>query len=77
MSANDINEIYSIFNSMIKHSFDVSLMACSRTSVLTSLPDADIALKVVDIMGYVESRRDIRQADLKEKIKAVYQMLPI
>ncbi|MCL1873689.1 MAG: BatD family protein [Clostridiales bacterium] len=75
MAAKDINEIYSIFNTMIKHKYQLSLKASSRQAIIHSLPDTDLARQVAEIMDYMESPDKKSNVDLKSKITAIYRKL--
>jgi hypothetical protein len=77
MAATDINEVFSLFNAMIKHCYGISLKACSQSSIRSSLPDARIAERVADIMYFMESYDDKGCSSLKGKIKDVYLMLSV
>ena len=78
MGLNDANEIYNLFNAMIKHCYKVSLKASPQSIIKNSLPDSKLAERVADIMEYMESL-DAREEDghirLKAKIKSIYQMI--
>ena len=70
--ARDVNEIYNLFNAMIKHCFHFSLKASSRDVIRGSLPDPDMAARVADIVGYMESSAEKEGDFLKGKIKSIY-----
>lgn len=72
MAAKDVNEVYDLFNEMIKHCFGVSLKASSISVVQNRLP-MEIASKVIDVMWYMES--DKRLNEIKGKTKGVARML--
>lgn len=74
MGAKDINEIYNLFNAMIKHCYKVNLKASSRNMIHSNLPD-DLAAQVTELMDYIESAEDHDEKDLmyvKDKIKGIY-----
>ena len=75
MGANDVNEIYNLFNAMIKHCFNLSLKACSKNAVQNRLPNAALASQVTDIMDYMETHEEKANIQLKEKIRDVYRMI--
>jgi len=77
MGAGDVSEAYGVFCAMIKHRYNVSLKACSLTTVQSSLPDAELAEQVADIMRYMESGKPQEEKEcawLKSKAKEVYKM---
>ena len=73
LATKDINEIYSIFNTMIKQRYQLSLKASSQQAVIHSLPDTDLARQVAEIMDYMESPEEKSAVDLKAKITAIYR----
>jgi hypothetical protein len=75
LAAKDINEVYGLFCTMIKHCYGLSLKASSQKAVLSSLPDADLAVQVVAIMDYMESHEEKECSHLKEKISGAYRMI--
>lgn len=74
MTAKDVNEVYSLFNKLIKYCFNISVKASSQTLVQNSLPP-DLAVQVVEIMNYMESNDNKECADLKTKIKQTYSLI--
>ncbi|MCL2151923.1 MAG: BatD family protein [Oscillospiraceae bacterium] len=78
MGESNIDEIYSLFNSMVKHCFDLSLKASSRAMIQSSLPDTDLVAGLTGIMDYMETV-GAREAEghryLKDKIKEIYSKL--
>ena len=74
MGSQDINEIYNLFNAMIKHCCKLSLKASSQNIVLGSLPDASLAAQVAGIMDYMESNEEKGHVYLKDKIKGIYHI---
>ena len=77
IAATDINEVYSLFNSMIKHCYKISLKACSQSEIQSNLPETGIAARVADIMYFMESNDGKGCSSLKEKIKDAYKLLHI
>lgn len=78
--AKNINEIYNLFNDMIKHCYKISLKASPRNIIRTSLPDEDLAFQVTEVMDYMESSRANEQNshnDLKNKIKGIYRKIKL
>ena len=72
----DINEIYNLFNTMIKHKYNLNLKASSQNNIMNSLPDADLAMQVTDVMNYMESPKIYEQNGynyLIDKIKGIYR----
>jgi hypothetical protein len=75
-NTDDINEIYNIFNSMIKYRYNISLKASSRSTIRDILEEYNIANEVLDIMHYFEVEKDNRDSKyLKEKINEVYKII--
>lgn len=74
-AAKDANEVFGLFNSMIKHCYNLSLKASSQSDVRSSLPNADIAERIMDIMNYMESSEAKICSNLKDKIKIVYNII--
>jgi hypothetical protein len=74
MFSKDTNEVYSLFCSMIKHCYEVSLKASSQRAVISNLPDAALAAQVVEIMDYMESQEQKDCQHLKDKTSSVYRM---
>lgn len=72
MDAKDINEIYTLFNDMIKYCYNVNLKACSRNVIRIGLPDVELTAQVMDIIDYMESDEHHDEKGLKNKIKVVY-----
>ena len=70
----DINEAYNIFGAMIKHRYNLSIKATSKSAVFNRLPKQDIAAKVADIMDYMETGEKRACANLKDKIKNIYKL---
>ena len=76
MSGRDINEIYNLFNAMVKRRYAVSLKAGSRTDISDIGGEAaKLITGVVDYMESPESRGANGQAVLKSKIKDVYRII--
>lgn len=78
------NEIYNLFNSMIKHCFNLSLKASSRDMIASRLAKHELAAPVLEIMDYMENGKyrsdegngyDNGNIYLKTKIKQVYRTL--
>lgn len=77
-NTDDQNEIYNLFNSMIKYRFHLSLKASSRDVIVHSLAGYELAAPVLEIMDYMENKKshpDKGSAYLKDKIKEIYQRL--
>jgi len=73
-NSNDKNEIYNIFNAMIKYRFNISLKASPRSMIIEVLSGSDLATSVLEVMDYVENQNaDCTQ--LKEKIAKIYGQL--
>jgi len=78
LGAKDINEIYSLFNAMIKHCYNLSLKANSQSIVRNSLPDSRIVAITTEIMDYMESsnaKDEKGSVHLKEKVINVYKLI--
>lgn len=72
------NEIYNLFNSMIKYRFNISLKASSRNTIINSLAEHEIVDSVLEIMDYMENQKDNANRSskyLKEKMKEIYKKL--
>lgn len=75
MKVKDINEIYNLFNNMIKYCYGVNLKTSPKNIIHSTLHDADLSIQITDIMDYIESSNvhdDKGIDDLKNKIKKVY-----
>jgi len=80
IAANDTNEIYNLFNAMIKHCYKLSLKASSQSMIRSQLPDAGLAEQIADVMSYMEVAKTHEQNQkghiyLKDKINSIYRML--
>jgi len=63
---------------MIKHCYNLSLKATSKSGVKTNIPDADVALQVVSVMDYIESAKIDETGGhnhIKNKIKEIYRII--
>ena len=72
----DINEVYNLFNAMIKHCCGISLKASPLSAVRSGLNDANLSDGIADIMDFMESpeaRAENGNIILKSKIKGVYK----
>lgn len=76
-SAQDQNEIYNLFNSMIKISFNISLKASTRDAIYSRLSASGLDGAVLEIHDSMEKGKtsDISNVDLKNKIKEVYKKI--
>ncbi|HOV25166.1 MAG TPA: BatD family protein [Pseudobacteroides sp.] len=77
-NTNDHNEIYNIFNNMIKYRFNVSLKASPRRLVIDSLSGCEIVNPVLEVMDYIENKKDPSNEDklyLKGKVKEICKKL--
>ena len=76
-NSNDKNEIYNLFNKMIKHCFGISLKASSKSVILNQLAGYEIAAPVLEIMDYMENGKTMENGNinLKNKIKGIYKIL--
>lgn len=75
-AATDINEIYSLFNDMIKYRYNLNLKTNSQNTVRNNLPDSNLAEKLIDIMSYMESSEAKEKKGclyLKDNIKSIYK----
>jgi len=78
MSANDINEIFNLLSTLIRHCFKLSLKASSKNAIQSSLPDETLATQLTEIMDYMESTNSGEPKGylyLKEKIKGIYPII--
>jgi len=77
-NANDPNEIYNIFNNMIKYRFNISLKASPRRLVIDSLSASELVDPVLEVMDYMENKKEPSNEDklyLKGKIKGICKKL--
>ncbi|NLD47322.1 MAG: protein BatD, partial [Clostridiaceae bacterium] len=77
-NAQDQNDIYNIFNNMIKYCFNLSLKASPRNLIADRLSGFELAGSVIEIMDYVENKKPASSKDniyLKNKISEVYSKL--
>lgn len=75
LSAKDKNEIFNLFNAIIKHCYKLNLKASSRDMIQSNLPDISLAEQVTDIVDYMESSGSLDENELmhlKNKIKRIY-----
>jgi hypothetical protein len=78
MGKKDAREIYNIFSSMIRHSYNLSLKASSKDNIISRLPDENLASRVADIMDYMESPEALEASGytlLRDKIKDIYRII--
>lgn len=75
MNARDVHEVYRLFSDMMKHCYHISLKASPLSVIQSSIPNADLAQQVVEIMNYAESNKEKDCACLKDKIRSVYGMI--
>ena len=73
MKANDANEVFNLFNEMVKLKYNLSLKASSRSAVLSGAPNQDIAAGLTDILDFMESGAQKSCSILKEKIRRVFK----
>jgi hypothetical protein len=77
-SSNDPNEIYNIFNNMIKYRFNLSLKASPRSLIINRFSGSELVDPVLEIMDYMEDKKKPSDEDktyLKGKIKEIYKKL--
>jgi len=77
-NTDDQNEIYNLFNSMIKYCYNLSLKASSRSTIIMKLAEHEIGDSVLEIMDYMENEKDHPNRSskyLKDKIKEIYKKL--
>ena len=77
-NTNDHNEIYNIFNNMIKYRFNISLKASPRRLVTDSLSGCELADPVLEIMDYIENKKEPTNEDklyIKGKVKEICKKL--
>jgi hypothetical protein len=75
IASNDINEIFNLFSSMVKHCFNLSIKTIPQSAVRSSLPDPALAEQVAGIMAYMEAHDEKSCDHLKGKIKVAYQKI--
>ena len=71
MAAKDVNEVYDLFNEMIKHCCGVSLKASSINVVRSRLPE-EIAEQVVEVVELVEDGVGRSCDEIRGRIRKVY-----
>ncbi|SNY22154.1 Oxygen tolerance [Orenia metallireducens] len=74
----DEEEIYHIFNEMIKYKYNISFKANSKAELSVRIDDEELLADIYEIIDYIENRRyggSKEGLDLKEKIKRVYKMM--
>ncbi|GKX29092.1 hypothetical protein SH1V18_15720 [Vallitalea longa] len=77
-NTNDENELYNLFNDMIKYRYDISLKASSKDSVKSIIKEHDIADIVIEVINYMENKNNGAKRDhayLKDKIKEIYSKI--
>lgn len=77
-NTDDRNEIYNLFNNMMKYCFNLSLKASSMNDIKSGLADHKVASPVLELMRYMEDEKQNPGKDgtyLKEKIKEIYKIL--
>ncbi|HEY9060235.1 MAG TPA: BatD family protein [Pseudobacteroides sp.] len=77
-STDDQNEIYNIFNNMIKHRFSLSVKASSRSLIMTRLSGYELVNPVLEVMDLMENKKQPTPEDrvyIKGKIKEIYKKL--
>jgi hypothetical protein len=77
-NADDKNEIYNLFNDMMKYCFNVSLKASSRNDIEQKLADHKVTLPVLEVMSIMEDDKQHSGKEgiyLKDKIKEIYKIL--
>ena len=78
MKSKDANEIFNLFNSMVRGRYGISLKASPVGAVAGALNGAELAEKVAGVMEYMESpdaRGENCAAGLKERIKGAYEIM--
>lgn len=76
--ADDQNEIYNLFNSLIKHCFNLSLKAGTRGMIANRLAEYELVTPVLEIMDYMENGKNRTEKDdkwLKVKVLEIYKRL--
>ncbi len=77
-NTDDHNEIYNIFNNMIKYRFNISLKASPRRLIIDKLSGCELVNPVLEVMDYMENKKEPSNEDkqfLKGKIKEIYKKL--
>lgn len=72
------NEIYSIFNNMIKYRFNLSIKASPKDLIATELSRYDLSNPVIEIIDYMEKDKNNSYEGisyLKGKIKEIYKKI--
>lgn len=77
-ASNSRDEVYRLFNDMMKYKYNISLKSSTRNNVAARLADVDFADSVLEIMNYMENekfRSDKGEGYLKTKIGDIYKHL--
>lgn len=74
----DLNEMYNLFNSMIKHCFNLSLKSSPKSVIADRLAGYGLSGPVLEIMDYVEGGKyhfEKNNDSFKRNIESVYKQL--
>ena len=77
-NSDNINDVYNLFNNMMKHCFNISLKASSESDIKNRLAGHKIVEPVLEVMNYMEDENrhtDKTGVYLKDKIKDIYRIL--
>ena len=75
---NEFNNIYSLFNDMIKCRFGISIKASCRNIIAESIPVAGLADMIIDVVELVEDKKthgSVSVPDIKNRIKKIYRLI--
>lgn len=76
--SHDKNDMYNIFNNMIKYKYNISLKANSKDTVIEKLEEYGLVSTVLEVMDFMENKKDFNSKDevyLKGKIKDIYRKI--
>jgi hypothetical protein len=74
----EINNVYNLFNDMIKHRFGISIKASCRDMIAENIPGAGLADMIIDVVELVEDKKShgtVSAAGIKDKIKKIYRLI--
>jgi hypothetical protein len=74
------SEIYNLFNNMIKHVFNVSLKANSKSMIVNRIKDSSFTGPILEIVDYMEMKNEkyhsgVDNNYLKNKVIEVYKLI--
>jgi hypothetical protein len=76
--AKDEEELYHLFNQIIKYKYNISLKANSKAELSARISDVELLANIYEIIDYIENKRysgNEVSLDMKEKIKEIYKKI--